>query len=163
VPGTLKPPVGRAEKVAEPVVSKRGSEQDIWLETNPADVRAVLDGKGSVSCLTPCVLHAKPGIHQITFSLNGYRHEVREFRVQDQTLDIPAVNMQEVMGSLLVATSPPGASIMLNGEALPQTTPAALSLKPGSYRITVAKNGVTKTERVQLGDRSQLVRIPLEP
>ncbi|MCU1330712.1 MAG: serine/threonine protein kinase [Bryobacterales bacterium] len=145
----------------EPAAAKNVM-QDIWLDTSPPDARATLDGSSRLSCTTPCVLHARPGVHKVTFALNGYRLESREVHVQDRIVDLPAVQLQEVMGSLLVATTPPGASIMLNGEYLPQTTPAALTLKPGAYRITVARNGVSRTERVQVSDRPHLLKIPLD-
>jgi hypothetical protein len=44
---------------------------------------------------------------------------------------------------------------------LEQTTPAQLSLAPGGYTVTVAKDGRSQTEKIQLHESPLYLRIPL--
>ncbi len=50
----------------------------------------------------------------------------------------------------MLTTVPDGASILVNGRRLPQTTPASLSLAPGSYTITVEKDGKQANSPVEI-------------
>jgi hypothetical protein len=61
----------------------------------------------------------------------------------------------------MLNTVPPGASIRINGQLISQVTPAAISLKPGSYSVTVEKGGLTETQRIDVQDSPVYVRIPL--
>ncbi len=72
---------------------------------------------------------------------------------------------QPVSGTLLVITSqPPGATVLLDGHALDETTPTARrGLAPGPHTVLLRKNGRADLERqVQLGaDERQLVDVVL--
>jgi hypothetical protein len=61
----------------------------------------------------------------------------------------------------MLMTNPAGANIWINGKMLEQTTPAQLSLAPGSYTVTVAKDGRSETEKIQLHESPFYLRIPL--
>jgi hypothetical protein len=51
------------------------------------------------------------------------------------------MTLNELTGSLLVRTEPPGAAIAVNGKPRSETTPATLTLTPGKYKVTVSKAG----------------------
>ncbi len=61
----------------------------------------------------------------------------------------------------MLNTVPPGASIRINGQLITQVTPAAISLKPGSYSVTVEKGGMSETQKIDVQDSPVYVRIPL--
>ena len=135
--------------------------QDIWITTSPAGSLAVLDGNQGLSCVAPCQLHGAPGVHRLIVSQPGYLTEVREIRIEDTALTVPLITLRQPSGTLMLTTNPPGASIRINGELLTRVTPAELSLRPGSYSVTVEKDGATRTERIQLRESPFYLRIPL--
>ncbi|MCL5743852.1 MAG: PEGA domain-containing protein, partial [Acidobacteria bacterium] len=59
-------------------------------------------------------------------------------------------------------TNPPGAGILVDGRAWPRSTPAQLTLAPGTYNITVERNGQRVTEQVVIRDgMTSYLKIPL--
>ena len=139
------------------------SLQDIWVTSNPPGAKAVVDGNLTAACRTPCMLHALPGRHNVTVSQAGFLNEYREINVGDTAIDVPQITLRQPEGTLFLKTTPPGAAIRVDGQMVSQVTPARLTLTPGTYSITVEKNGVSKTERVSVGDSIVLRSIPLEP
>jgi tRNA A-37 threonylcarbamoyl transferase component Bud32 len=135
--------------------------QDVWVSTNPPGAKAVLDNDLSQSCLTPCMIHAPSGLHHLTFSQAGYENEYREVHVGETAQDIPPVTLRQPSGTLMLSTNPPGASVRVNGKLIPQITPAAITLAPGSYMITVEKSGKSQTQRVDIEQNPVYLRIPL--
>jgi hypothetical protein len=137
--------------------------QDIWVMTNPPGAKAVLDGNFAEACATPCMLHGSPGVHHLSVSQAGYLNEYRDVHVGDTAVDVPPITLQQPRGTLFLTTTPAGATIRVNGQPISQVTPAAITLAPGAYSITIEKNGVSKTERVQVGDRLVRLSVPLTP
>jgi serine/threonine-protein kinase len=136
--------------------------QDIWVTSNPPGTKAVLDGNLAQACNTPCMLRGLPGRHNIALSHAGYMNEYREVTVGNTAIDLPQVNLQQPLGTLFLTTTPAGAAIRVNGELNAATTPAALRLTPGTYTITVEKNGVSKTERIPISDSVVRLSFTLE-
>jgi serine/threonine protein kinase len=156
-----EPAPGQAQDLRETVRIPSGRPQDIWVTTSPPGAKAVLDGNLDQSCPTPCMLHGAPGVHHLTISRAGYLNEYREVRVGDLAVDVPPIALRQPMQTLMLSTDPPGASIRVNGQLMPQVTPAQLSLRPGLYTVTVERNGISKTEDVRLGDELKLLRIQM--
>ena len=164
-PSPLAPPeVNAARDTAPAAVTReapRGRLQDVWVTTNPPGAKAVLDGDLSMACQTPCMIHAATGTHNLTFSQAGYENEYREVRVGDTAEDVPPVTLRKPSGTLMLTTNPPGANIRVNGQLVPQVTPAQIILPPGSYSITVEKGGKTQTQKVDITQSPTYLRIPL--
>ena len=139
----------------------RGRLQDVWVNTNPAGAKVVLDGNLDQSCLTPCMQHSPPGVHHLTISQAGYLNEYREIHVGDEAQDLPPITLRQPGGTLMITSEPSGASIRINGQLVTEKTPAALTLKPGSYSLTVEKDGATHTQQISVPDGTMYVRIPL--
>jgi hypothetical protein len=55
-------------------------------------------------------------------------------------------------GALSITSTPPGASITLNGQEQSQKTPAILHIPPGTYHVRVARNGVPLDFDVEITD-----------
>jgi len=135
--------------------------QDVWVNTNPPGAKVVVDNDLAQFCQTPCMIHAPSGIHHLTLSQAGYENEYREIRVGDTAQDLPTVTLRKPSGTLMLSTSPPGASVRVNGELVPQITPAQIVLPPGSYSITVEKGGKSQTQKVDIQQNPVYLRIPL--
>jgi serine/threonine-protein kinase len=148
----------RARIAAEPRVPR---SQDIWVTSNPPGAKAVLDGNLAQSCTTPCMLHGTTGMHHLSLSKASYINEYRDLPVGDTAVDFPQITLEQPEGTLFLSTDPAGASIRINGKLTPQLTPARITLSPGSYAITVEKNGAAKTETVQVRDGMVRLSIPL--
>ena len=98
------------------------------------------------------MLHGTTGRHNIAISQAGYKNVYKEVDVGDTAIDVPQVTLQQPEGTLFLTSTPRGASIRIDGKPVPQFTPAALKLAPGTYSITVERNGASKTQRVQVND-----------
>lgn len=71
----------------------------------------------------------------------GYQVEHRDVEIGTGPIELPPVVLRAIGGTLMVSSEPQGASILVDGRKLPQLTPAQLPLAPGTYRISVEKDG----------------------
>jgi serine/threonine protein kinase len=159
---TASPEVA-AKKSAPPAARPAAAgPQPVLLVTSPGGATATLDGRTDQACTTPCQLPATPGLHNITLSLSGYQFEHREVNVGAGPYEMPAVILHSQAGVLMLSSSPSGAAILVNGKAVTEVTPAKLSLAPGTYNITVEKNGQASVSTVEIknGD-TRLLRVTL--
>jgi hypothetical protein len=136
--------------------------QDVWVTTNPPGAKVVLDDNLDQNCHSPCMLHSPSGVHHLTISDAGYLNEYREIHVGGTAQDIPLITLRQPRGTLMIATVPAGALVRIDGKPLPQPTPTEVSLAPGSYTVTVEKNGRTQTQHVELNETLLYLKIPLE-
>jgi hypothetical protein len=66
-------------------------------------------------------------------------------------VEVPAVVLRVLQGTLMLTSQPEGAAVLVNGKRYPQTTPAQITLTPGTYSITVEwKDGKTATRSVEI-------------
>jgi len=50
----------------------------------------------------------------------------------------------------MLTSEPRGATVTVDGKKIDQVTPAQIALAPGTYSITVEKDGQSATERVEI-------------
>jgi serine/threonine protein kinase len=148
----------------QPVPQPRtpAAPQPVMVITSPGGATATLDGHADQACKTPCSLDAASGHHTIAFTLPGYQIEHRDITVGSESMELPAIILHAFNGVLMLSSTPPGASILVNGRPVPETTPAQLSLAPGTYKISVQKNGSqsVKTVEIHNGD-TQVLKVTL--
>jgi serine/threonine-protein kinase len=149
-------------RVAGGHLPSAGHLEDVWITTNPPGAKIVLDNDLNQTCQSPCMLHSPPGVHHVTISDAGYLNEYREIHVGDTAQDIPLITLRQPTGTLMVTTIPAGATVRINGKAIAQLTPAQVSLAPGTYSVTVEKNGRSQTQKVDMTESLLYLRIPLE-
>jgi hypothetical protein len=158
-------PEASAEAEEHPKLKPRPANgpQDVLLTSEPAGVTAVLDNNSAVSCKTPCILSVMPGRHTVSLNREGYQRESREIRISDSPTEVPMVNMRALSGTLMLTSAPGGAAIFVNEKLIPQTTPTQLSLAPGTYNVRVEKNGVRKSESIEIRNgETTVLKIPLQ-
>jgi len=171
VPKPVQRPPVQIQKAAPEIPVRRqaapqpriaAAPQQVMAITSPGGATATLDGHPDQACTTPCPLIAAPGHHTIAFTLPGYQIEHRDVTVGSESMELPAVILHAFNGVLMLSSTPPGASILVNGRPVPETTPAQLSLAPGSYKISVQKNGSqsVKTVEIHNGD-TQILKVTL--
>jgi hypothetical protein len=171
-PSPMGPPDKQETKPATPLVPRvkplvvlprpAGKPQDLAVATNPSGALATIDGNGA-SCTTPCPLPASPGLHSVSIRLTNYQEERREILVGTEAQEVPLISLRRAAGMLMITTNPTGATITINDKVQNQSTPAQISLPPGTYIVMVEKNGKQKVNRVEIrnGDTNS-VRISLE-
>lgn len=148
----VKPPAPRPVAVA----------QSVTMVSSPTGATATLDGRPDAACTTPCSLTASPGRHAISFVLPGYDVERREVEIGTGPLELPPVILRAPGGTLMLTTTPTGASISVNGKKLAQTTPAQITLAPGNYTVTVEKDGKQVTRPVDVHNGISYLKLQLE-
>jgi serine/threonine-protein kinase len=136
--------------------------QDVWVVTNPPGAKAVLDDNFSQACQTPCMLRGATGLHHLNISEPGYENEYRDLHVADTALDVPPITLRRPSGTLMLTTNPPGASVRIDGKLTRDVTPAQITLAPGSYLVTVEKDGRSRTQRVEMQESLIYLRVPLD-
>jgi len=122
----------------------------VSIISSPGGATATLDGRADLACTTPCSLDALPGTHTLSLVLPGYQIERREIDVGSGPVELPAIILRAPGGTLMLSSAPAGAAILVNGKRSPQVTPAQLALAPGTYRITVEKDGIQNTSTVEI-------------
>jgi len=80
----------------------------------------------------------------------GYQIEHREVDVESSPVETLPVILRPLGGTLLLASVPEGAAISVDGRRLAQVTPAQIPLSPGTYTITVEKDGKQASATVEI-------------
>jgi len=137
--------------------------QDVLVTSEPPGATAVLDNNPGVSCNTPCMLSVMPGRHTIRLNHEGYQRESREVHITDSPTEVPMVTLRAVAGTLMLTSVPDGATIFVDGKQIPQTTPAQITLAPGAHNVRVEKNGVQKSQSIEIQNGETIYRkLPLQ-
>lgn len=122
----------------------------IRVVTSPPGARIVFDGQSSLACLSPCERLLSAGRHTLAATKEGYRSESRILRIpEDRQLLIP---LERAMGTLVVRSTPPGATIVLNGQQRLEKTPALLTLAVGHYQLELLREGRRQQHTVEIKD-----------
>ena len=72
---------------------------------------------------------------------------------------MPAVVLHPFGGTIWLSSVPSGAAVLVNGKKIAQVTPAQIQLSPGTYKITVEKDGKQASRSVEV--RSGIVYLKL--
>ena len=142
-----KPP---AEKPPARPAPAAVAAQPVSIISSPAGATATLDGNPGKACKAPCSLDAAPGRHTISITMPGYQIEHREVDVESSPVETLPVILRPLGGTLLLASVPEGAAISVNGNRIPQVTPAQIPLSPGTYTIAVEKDGKQASATVEI-------------
>jgi hypothetical protein len=83
-------------------------------------------------------------------TLPGYIMERRDVQVGLSPVEVPPVVLRAPSGTLALTTVPDGASVLIDGKRLQQTTPATIPLPPGNYSVTIEKGGKQASSQVEI-------------
>jgi len=76
---------------------------------------------------------------------------------------LPLLNLRAQAGTLMLSSTPSGAAIYVNDRLTQQATPSQLNLPPGKYNVRVEKDGMRKSESVEIRNGvTSYLRIPLQ-
>jgi hypothetical protein len=125
--------------------------RDVQFVTQPPGARVVVDKTGP-SCSTPCIITLDPARHTLLATLDGYRDVNKIFNVTGNT-DV-SWTMEQKKGTLNVVSIPPGATILINGKAREERTPARFVLPEGKYTLAIAKGDARVQQDVVIQDET---------
>jgi len=155
------PPADSTSRLARrPAGRSTGVPQQVTVISSPAGATATLDDNPTEACSTPCTLEAMPGLHQVAITMPGYEIEHQQVDVGSDPRDVQVV-LRALGGTLLLSSEPPGASITINGRKYPQLTNTQITLAPGTYTVTMEKDGKQVTRQVTVQNGLSLLKIRL--
>ena len=105
----------------------------------------VVDGKPQWSCTTPCSIDLPRGEHVATISLSGFHRVRKPFEVGSDPVDL-VLELEPVVGTILVSSTPTGADVFVDGKKMEQKTNDSFRLPPGYHLIKVQKAGAGSGE-----------------
>jgi serine/threonine-protein kinase len=125
---------------------------DLQIVSEPAGAKVDIDGQTRPEWVTPFVADKlTPGKHNITYTMTNFAAEKRSVDVVAGKKGTVDAKLSVSVGTVKVASTPPGADIVLNGKPTGQKTPATLSLAPGNHVLKLHKDGFQDdTENVTL-------------
>ena len=156
------PPAQRA--ILPPKESVRsGHSVEILVNSQPPGATAILDGLLGTACVTPCSLKASTGEHTISLSHAGFKPLTRPITVRDASFELPLLTMTQALGTLMLQTDPPGATITIDDKRLQNVTPAPVHLPPGKYRLTLEKGNLKASRNIDIRDGElSTLKVPLQ-
>jgi serine/threonine protein kinase len=147
LPRAKKEPPAQAVRVEQPAVKAPPKLQQVQVHfvTTPPDAQVIVDSRRGSGCKSPCSMELTEGAHALLLQKDGFRSILQNFTVSPSHPEV-AIALNELTGSLLVQSDPPGAAIALNGKPRSETTPATLNLPAGKYKVTVTKAGFAPSD-----------------
>ena len=149
---------------AEVVLALRERVGRIYVDSNPRGA-LILAGGGSTGLRTPALLEARPvGRHRILLQLEDHKTRQTLVDVALGQTDTVRLDLELSPARLRIASVPPGATILIDGEKRGQT-PGDIQLAPGRYRIELVKEGYDPhgSEETYEPGRSYEPRVALTP
>ena len=158
---TAEPPSTRPS-APPPVTATPGAvagARAVAIRTIPEGANVVIDDGKFSSCTSPCLVELPNGRHSATVMMESYKAEIRIFYVpQDAAIE---VKLERRKGMLEVTSTPPGATVTIDGAEQPQKTPARFPLVVGKHTVVVTVPG--KPAYTQSFDMRSEATISLQP
>jgi hypothetical protein len=97
----------------------------------------------------------------VTITLPGYQIETREVTVGSGPIEMLPILLRPTGGTLMLSSTPAGAYITVDGKKIDGVTPTQLQLALGTYTVTLEKDGLHATERIEIKTGINYHRIAL--
>jgi hypothetical protein len=120
---------------------------DVELLSEPPGARIVVDNRLREACTSPCTRSLQNGRHTMLAQLNGYTDARRIFTVPEDNSVF--VTLSKSMGVLMVTSSPPGASIFVDGKNYGHT-PSTLHLPAGRHMLALVNGPLRHEETIEI-------------
>jgi serine/threonine-protein kinase len=114
----------------------------IAIDSTPQGAQVQLDGKTDSTWVTPFTLSGlNAGQHTVTVSKAGYSSDTRTVAVASGNKSFLVTHLTQLMATLSVTSTPPGANIYIDGRDTGKLTPAQVSVDKGQRVVLVRKAG----------------------
>ncbi len=141
-PVTPTPAVKPPEETPAP---SRGT-QPINIATEERGAKAIVDGNEETACTTPCTITVPQGSRTLVLTQAGFHPERRILTVTGEPVNI-RIPMRPILGTVMLSTTPAGATVTVDGKPRFGQTPMTLNLPLGKHVIVVTKEGVGSAEQ----------------
>ena len=131
----------------------------VAIRTTPEGAKVIIDEGKLPPCTSPCLVELPNGRHTATMTLDPYKTEMRIFYVPNDSA--VNVNLEKRKGTLEVNSTPPGATVTIDGAEYPQKTPVMIPLVIGKHTVVVSLPG--KTPYSQTFEMRSEATISLQP
>ncbi|MGA2414919.1 MAG: PEGA domain-containing protein [Candidatus Sulfotelmatobacter sp.] len=112
------------------------------IDSTPQGAQVQIDGKSDPSWITPFTLSGlDPGKHNITVTKAGYTGDSRAVDVASGSKSFVVSHLTQLVATLSVASTPPGANVYVDGKDVGKLTPAQVSVDKGQHVVLVRKSG----------------------
>jgi eukaryotic-like serine/threonine-protein kinase len=112
------------------------------IDSNPQGAQVQLDGKTDPSWITPFTLSGiSAGPHTVTVSKAGYSSDTRAVDVASGNKSFVTSHLTQLMATLSVTSTPPGANVYVDARDTGKLTPAQVSVDKGQHLVLVRKAG----------------------
>ncbi len=134
----------------------------VFVDTDP-DGATVLLGQRTLG-VTPGTFPLAVGEHKLTLRLAGCREESVAATVKrGEVTRLQPVKMTLLPGLLVVASNPPGAAVLLNGQDTGKRTDCKLEVPAGELKVTLQKEGHQSFETTVRVGPGETVELPSRP
>jgi hypothetical protein len=155
---TVTPPAPETKSGTQSLVPRTTPQSEVPPGTTILDIITVPGGatvsvdSGKSSCTTPCPQSLENGRHTLAFTLPGYRPTVRIVNLPQETT--VNVSLLRTEGTLMIRSSPAGATIVVDDRVRTERTPAMLTLPAGQHKITLRREGSPDySETIEIKDQ----------
>ncbi|MGA7218318.1 MAG: PEGA domain-containing protein [Candidatus Sulfotelmatobacter sp.] len=112
------------------------------IDSTPQGAQVQVDGKTDPSWVTPFTL---PGLaigpHSVSVTKPGYTSDTRTVEVSSGSKSFVLTHLTQLLATLAVSSTPPGASVYVDGKDIGKLTPAQVSVEKGQHVVLVRKSG----------------------
>jgi serine/threonine protein kinase len=112
------------------------------IDSTPQGAQVQIDGATDPSWVTPFTLtNIQPGQHSITLSKSGYATDTRTVIITSANRATTQIHLAQLVATLVVKSTPPGASVYVDGHNMNAKTPAQVSVDKGQHLVLVRLSG----------------------
>lgn len=152
-----EPPEKTKETVVEPSEVGKGSAE-IKISSNPSDAQVFINSefKGK----TPLSVSVPSGSVSVLISKEGYARYSKKINVKaGEKLNLSNINLGDVYGEVILSSSPPRASVVFDGQAIPAKTPVTVRKvrRDQSHSVSISLKGYktwTRSFTMEEGSKS---------
>ena len=137
-----------ADPAKDPAGTSKQKDYEVTFTTSPPAAAIIVDSDPALTCKSPCSLKLSKARHGVQATLPGFIPMLRGINVPETTA--VALTMPEATGILAVITTPPGATIVLNGQPRPEKSPARFTLREGQYTVEVVSGANRDSQDVTI-------------
>jgi len=117
-------------------------QAELQLGSTPDGAKVEVDGWSEPQWVTPFkASNLAAGIHTVVFTKPGYVEETRKVEVAAGKSLVVNAQLNPMISSILVNSTPSGANIWIDGKDTGKTTPAPIILEKGQHSISLRKQG----------------------
>jgi hypothetical protein len=135
---------------AVPSVAPTPHGYEVELSSTPSQAMLVADNDEELTCRAPCKLALKPGRHTLKAVLPGNRDALKIIQVPPD-LEVH-IAMQAMAGRVFAESAPEGATIVVDGNPIPEKTPANFTLPAGTHNLEIRLGGRVSRSTLEVKD-----------